>query len=216
MSQAQEGDQRPGRLPRARSARAICAPNHYWDKTTNTMDKQATARADGARGQGLRHRLVEVVLPHRSGPLAAAASSSTTRSDLPGSTRSRSKLRHEAVQRAQGLLLSVAHARPSGQSRRTSRRPRSTIPTSTSSSITRPSSTARTSPITRIGNQYDPTTGDFAWHDVLMDIKKRNPQDEQRLSARSVSFFGTAGDQRPGDVPAPAWARTSSTTAPIT
>ncbi|HXG66909.1 MAG TPA: amidohydrolase family protein [Blastocatellia bacterium] len=25
-------------------------------------------------------------------------------------------------------------------------------------------------------NQYDPTTGDFAWHNVLMDIKKRNPK----------------------------------------
>ena len=25
-------------------------------------------------------------------------------------------------------------------------------------------------------NQYDPTTGDFLWHSVLMDIKKRNPQ----------------------------------------
>ncbi len=25
-------------------------------------------------------------------------------------------------------------------------------------------------------NQYDPTTGDFLWHSILMDIKKRNPQ----------------------------------------
>ncbi len=25
-------------------------------------------------------------------------------------------------------------------------------------------------------NKYDPTTGDFEWHSVLMDIKKRNPQ----------------------------------------
>lgn len=25
-------------------------------------------------------------------------------------------------------------------------------------------------------NKYDPTTGDFEWHNVLMDIKKRNPQ----------------------------------------
>ncbi len=25
-------------------------------------------------------------------------------------------------------------------------------------------------------NKYDPTTGDFAWHNVLMDIKKRNPK----------------------------------------
>lgn len=25
-------------------------------------------------------------------------------------------------------------------------------------------------------NKYDPTTGDFAWHNILMDIKRRNPQ----------------------------------------
>jgi predicted TIM-barrel fold metal-dependent hydrolase len=25
-------------------------------------------------------------------------------------------------------------------------------------------------------NQYDPTTGDFLWHNVLMDIKRRNPK----------------------------------------
>jgi predicted TIM-barrel fold metal-dependent hydrolase len=25
-------------------------------------------------------------------------------------------------------------------------------------------------------NNYDPTTGDFAWHNILMDIKKRNPK----------------------------------------
>ena len=25
-------------------------------------------------------------------------------------------------------------------------------------------------------NKPDPTTGDFAWHSVLMDIKRRNPQ----------------------------------------
>jgi predicted TIM-barrel fold metal-dependent hydrolase len=28
----------------------------------------------------------------------------------------------------------------------------------------------------KTSNQYDPTTGDFLWHSVLMDIKKRNPQ----------------------------------------
>ncbi len=27
----------------------------------------------------------------------------------------------------------------------------------------------------RKANEYDPTTGDFAWHNILMDIKKRNP-----------------------------------------
>ena len=56
-----------------------CAPNHYWDTKTNTPGQDRPLRADGARGQDLRHRLLEVVLPHRSRPLAATASSSTTR-----------------------------------------------------------------------------------------------------------------------------------------
>ena len=40
---------------------------------------------------------------------------------------------------------------------------------------------------------FDPTTGDFAWHDVLMKIKQRNPQDEQRLSRDRL------GVRQPGD-----------------
>ena len=28
----------------------------------------------------------------------------------------------------------------------------------------------------KTSNQYDPTTGDFEWHKILMDIKKRNPK----------------------------------------
>ena len=28
----------------------------------------------------------------------------------------------------------------------------------------------------RKANNYDPTTGDFSWHNILMDIKKRNPK----------------------------------------
>ncbi len=38
-------------------------------------------------------------------------------------------------------------------------------------------------------NQYDPTTGDFAWHNVLMDIKKRNPK-MNNVYCEIGSFFG--------------------------
>jgi predicted TIM-barrel fold metal-dependent hydrolase len=39
-------------------------------------------------------------------------------------------------------------------------------------------------------NQYDPTTGDFLWHSVLMDIKKRNPQ-MKNVYCELGSFFNT-------------------------
>jgi predicted TIM-barrel fold metal-dependent hydrolase len=45
-------------------------------------------------------------------------------------------------------------------------------------------------------NQYDPTTGDFEWHKVLMDIKKRNPQ-LTNVYCEIGSFFGPLAIQNP-------------------
>jgi uncharacterized protein len=39
-------------------------------------------------------------------------------------------------------------------------------------------------------NNYDPTTGDFEWHKILMDIKKRNPK-INNLYCEVGSFFNT-------------------------
>ncbi len=39
-------------------------------------------------------------------------------------------------------------------------------------------------------NNYDPKTGDFAWHNILMDIKKRNPQ-MNNVYCEIGSFFNT-------------------------
>jgi len=38
-------------------------------------------------------------------------------------------------------------------------------------------------------NNYDPTTGDFAWHNILMDIKRRNPK-MNNVYPEIGSFFG--------------------------
>jgi hypothetical protein len=38
-------------------------------------------------------------------------------------------------------------------------------------------------------NKYDPTTGDFSWHNILIDIRKRNPK-LTNLNAEIGSFFG--------------------------
>jgi uncharacterized protein len=39
-------------------------------------------------------------------------------------------------------------------------------------------------------NKYDPTTGDFEWHSILMDIKKRNPK-MNNVYCEIGSFFNT-------------------------
>ncbi len=39
-------------------------------------------------------------------------------------------------------------------------------------------------------DQYDATTGDFAWHNILMDIKKRNPK-MTNVYPEIGSFFGS-------------------------
>jgi hypothetical protein len=43
---------------------------------------------------------------------------------------------------------------------------------------------------------YDPTTGDFAWHDVLMKIKQRNPQ-MKNVYCEIGSAFGSLAIQHP-------------------
>jgi predicted TIM-barrel fold metal-dependent hydrolase len=45
-------------------------------------------------------------------------------------------------------------------------------------------------------NQYDPTTGDFEWHNVLMDLKKRNPK-INNVYCEIGSFFGPLAISHP-------------------
>jgi predicted TIM-barrel fold metal-dependent hydrolase len=45
-------------------------------------------------------------------------------------------------------------------------------------------------------NNYDPKTGDFEWHRVLMDIKKRNPQ-MKNVYCEVGSFFNTLAIMNP-------------------
>ena len=46
-------------------------------------------------------------------------------------------------------------------------------------------------------NNYDPTTGDFEWHRILMDIKKRNPK-INNVYCEVGSFFNTLAIIRTG------------------
>jgi hypothetical protein len=53
-----------------------------------------------------------------------------------------------------------------------------------------------TEPDWLVNNKYDATTGDFEWHSVLMDIKKRNPK-MNNVYCEIGSFFGTLAIAHP-------------------
>ena len=125
----EERDQRNGRL----AARAVPGQPRA-EPLLGQGDQQHRQgrddRADGARAAAVQDRLVEVVLPHRPG---------AHRQRLPARRRQRdvvlrgvAQARHEADQRAQGLLLPVAHARPPGEPEGRREGGARRIPTSTS------------------------------------------------------------------------------------
>ena len=59
-------------------------------------------------------------------------------------------------------------------------------------------------------NQYDPTTGDFEWHKILMDIKKRNPQINNVYPEITASSTSWPSPTRP--CACTAWEKTSRPT----
>ena len=105
--------------------------------------------------------------------------------------------RHEAHQRAQGLLVPVAHARPSRQpeGRREGRaaQPGLQLHRLPLGDQARP----ERAELSKTSNKYDPTTGDFEWHNDADGHQEAQSEDEQRLSARSGAS-STAGDHGPG------------------
>ena len=173
----------------AGSQRALCqgnlAPNHYWDKTTNSIDKAATVRADGARGASstgsTRGSGTATPIPARTGN-GFQLDDDNAHVVLRGVAQAR----HEAVQRAQGLLLPVAHARPPRQpeGRREGGAAQSRL--QLRRSITRRSSTARTSRTisTATSSTRRPATSRGTRADGHQEAQ---PEDEQRLSARSAA-----------------------------
>ena len=188
----------------AGSQRALCqgnlAPNHYWDKATNTHGQGRAVRADGARGED------STGSTRGSGtatPTRAASGNGFQLDDDNAHVvlRAVAQARHEDLQRPQGLLLPVAHARPPGQPEgrreggaRQSRLQLHHLPLGDQARPERAE--------LQDSNKFDPTTGDFAWHDVLMNIKKRNPK-MNNVYPRDRLLLRRAGDRRPGDVHAP-------------
>jgi uncharacterized protein len=174
----------------AGSQRALCqgnlAPNHYWDKAANKMDRPATLEQ-----------------MDRELKLYGIDSWKWYCHFDPGQSGGGFQLDDDNSQwfyeesRKRGLKLISVHKGYSYQSR-------------TLGHLANPKDVEKAAlqnpdfnfvvyhsaiqhgpnePDWKEANKYDPTTGDFAWHNVLMDIKKRNPK-MKNVYCEVGSFFG--------------------------
>jgi uncharacterized protein len=150
-----------------------CAPNHYWDKTTNSINKTQ-----------LREQMEREVKQY------GISSWKWYCHTDPAQTGNGFQLDDDNAQffieesRKLGLKLISTHKGYSYQSR-------------TLGHLANPKDVEKAAlrnpdfnfvvyhsaikhgpnePNWKESNKYDPTTGDFEWHSVLMDIKKRNPK----------------------------------------
>lgn len=164
-----------------------CAPNHYWDKAKNTIDKAA---------------LIEQM--EREMKVYGISSWKWYCHTDPARTGNGFQLDDDNAQffieesRKRGLKLISVHKGYSYQSR-------------TLGHLANPKDVEKAAlrnpdfnfviyhsaikhgtnePNYRELDKYDPTTGDFEWHSVLMDIKKRNPQ-MNNVYCEIGSFFNT-------------------------
>ena len=159
------------------SVRAVCqgnlAPNHYWDKATNSMDKAAT-----------------IEQMERELSLYKIDSWKWYCHTDPGQSGGGFQLDDDNAQwfyeesRKRGMKLVSVHKGYSYQSR-------------TLGHLANPKDVEKAAlrnpdfnfvvyhsaiqhgpnePNWKEANNFDPTTGDFEWHKTLMDIKKRNPK----------------------------------------
>jgi hypothetical protein len=86
------------------------APNHYWDKDRPTQIDKPRPSSRWSGNQSIQDQLLEVVLPHRSGrPGNGFQCDDDNAQWFIEESRKRGIKTH---QRAQGLLVSIAHARP--------------------------------------------------------------------------------------------------------
>lgn len=181
----------------AGSQRALCqgnlAPNHYWDKTKNAMDKAATLEQ-----------------MEREVKLYGVSSWKWYCHFDPGRTGQGFQLDDDNSQwfieesRKLGLKLISTHKGYSYQSR-------------TLGHLANPKDVEKAAlrnpdfnfvvyhsaikhghnePNWLESNKYDPTTGDFEWHSILMDIKKRNPK-MTNVYCEIGSFFNTLAIAHP-------------------
>jgi predicted TIM-barrel fold metal-dependent hydrolase len=162
------------------------APNHYWDRVKNTIDKQATL-------EQMDRELNEYKI--NSWKWYCHADPGQSGGGFQVDDDISSWFIEESAKR--GLKTISVHKGYSYQSRTLGHlaNPKDME----KAALTHPDFTfivyhsaiqhGPQEPDWKNANKYDPTTGDFAWHNVLMDIKRRNPG-LTNLNCEIGSFFG--------------------------
>ncbi len=164
-----------------------CAPNHYWDKTTNTMNK-----AELAEQMERELKLYDI----KSWKWYCHTDPAQTGNGFQVDDDNAQYFIEQS--RKMGLKLISCHKGYSYQSR-------------TLGHLANPKDIEKAAlrnpdfnfviyhsaiqhgsnePNWKESNKYDPNTGDFLWHSVLMDIKKRNPK-MNNVFCEIGSFFNT-------------------------
>ena len=164
-----------------------CAPNHYWDKTTNTMNK-----AELAEQMERELKLYDI----KSWKWYCHTDPAQTGNGFQVDDDNAQFFIEQS--RKLGLRLISCHKGYSYQSK-------------TLGHLANPKDIEKAAlrnrdfnfviyhsamkhgsnePNWKESNKYDPTTGDFLWHSILMDIKKRNPK-MNNVYCEIGSFFNT-------------------------
>ena len=164
-----------------------CAPNHYWDKTTNTMNK-----AELAEQMERELKLYDIKSWKWYCHTDPAQTGNGFQMDDDNAQyfidQSR-KLGLKTISCHKGYSYqskTLGHlANPKDVEKAALRNPDFNF-VIYHSAIKHGSN----EPNWKESNQYDPTTGDFLWHSVLMDIKKRNPK-MNNVYCEIGSFFNT-------------------------
>ncbi len=165
------------------------APNHYWDKAANKIDKAACLEQ--------MEREIKVYgisswkwYCHTDPGANRARVSRLTMTTRNGLSRNRRKRGIKLISVHKGYSYqsrTLGHlANPKDIEKAALRNPDFNFVVY-HSAIKHGSSETE---LATENNKYDPTTGDFEWHSILMDIKKRNPK-MNNVYCEIGSFFNT-------------------------
>jgi len=177
------------------------APNHYWDKTTNSINKAATIE-----------QMEREITQYKIGSWKWYCHTDPGRSGVGFQCDDDNAQWFIEESRKRGLKLISVHKGYSYQSRTLGHlaNPKDMEKAALNnpdfnfivyhSAMKHGKSETGMAPgdvwLDKDHNNYDPKTGDFEWHRILMDIKKRNPR-MNNLYCEIGSFFNTLAIQHP-------------------
>jgi predicted TIM-barrel fold metal-dependent hydrolase len=174
-------------------AQGNLAPNHYWDKATDKIDKVATLE-----------QMERELKQYRISSWKWYCHADPGRSGRGFQLDDEGAFWFYEESRKRGLKLISVHKGYSSQSRTLGHLAnpkdveKAALQNPDFNFIVYHSAIKHgtTEPDWLLNNKYDPTTGDFEWHSILMDMKKRNPK-MNNVYCEIGSFFGTLAIAHP-------------------